>query len=413
MTPLQSRLYLVIYTSGMPSRGEACDWTFDPTDKTALVVYFKTIKDKIGQGGSWDQTSLESAAAHMAERGPPLKGAPKTANSIKGVWAGMKKIHDALVLVLAKRYPGASGWTYDQDKGFSITHDSRTEWNAFVKQHSVFKPFATRGWDLFDDVKDILPTCARGVHVFNAAIPPATPSQVIDDASQSQQLHLPSDDFDYNDPPSPSQLLDTSQSQPFSDYWFQTQSQISQPISNQSQTQSQPSQLVGDWSHLAPPPQHHLPALPLGPVPVTPATVATPATAARPAVPLPAVALQTPAGGVKRAASDELQTPWTAKKGKTSGPDALLAIGGSVERVSDAIRECFKPQKSSAVSLTKQIERARQLAIEDQELGTLTPRERATLNLIFSKDSRAADAYVAERTAADRAQLAEILIERF
>ncbi|KAJ7719817.1 hypothetical protein B0H16DRAFT_1605662 [Mycena metata] len=397
----------------MSPRGESCDWTFDPTDKPALVAYFKTIKDKIGQGGSWDQTSLESAAMHMAERGPPLKGAPKTAGSIKGVWAGMKKIHDTLVLVLAKHYPGASGWTYNQEKGFSVTADSHAEWNTFIKQHGVFRPFATQGWDIFDNVKDILPTRARGVHVFNAAIPPATPSQAFDDASQSQQLHLPGDDNDFDDPPSPSQLLNPSQSQPFSDYWSQTQSQLSQLISNWSQTLSQPSQPVGDWSHLAPPPQPCLPARPLGPVPTTPDTVATPSTAARPAVPLPAVALRTASGGVKRAASDEFQTPWAAKRGKTSGADALLAISGSVDRVGDAMRDCFMPQKSSALSPTKQIERARKLAIEDQEIGMLTSRERVTLNLIFTRDSTVADAYVAETTSEGRSALAEVLIERF
>ncbi|KAJ7163342.1 hypothetical protein C8R46DRAFT_1222108 [Mycena filopes] len=404
----------------MAPGGSSCDWTFDPTDKPALVAYFKTIKDKIGHGGSWDQTGLEMAATHMATRGPPLKGAPKNANSIKGVWTGMKKIHDALVLVLAKRYPGASGWTYDQEKGFSVSPDNREEWNEFVKQHPVFKPFANKGWDLFDDVKEILPTRARGVHVFNAAVPVA-PSQDIDDASQSQQLHLPDND---DDPPSPSQLLNTSQ---FQGYWSQpqsqqsqqsqTQSQPSQPISDWSQTQFPSSQSLGDWPQSqftpAPPLPPRLPALALGPLPAMPSTAATPITAARPTVPLAPAALGTPSGGVKRVASDELQTPWATKRGKTSGADALLAIGGSVERVGDAIRDCFMPQKSSAVSPTKQIERARQLAIEDQELGVLTSRERATLNLIFTKDSKAADAYVAEKTSEGRSELADILIERF
>jgi hypothetical protein len=72
----------------------------------------------------------------------------------------MKKIHDALVLVIQKRYPGASGWTYDQQAGFSVCDDNREEWKAFSKQHPIFKPFATKGWEFFDDVKDILPTHA-------------------------------------------------------------------------------------------------------------------------------------------------------------------------------------------------------------------------------------------------------------
>jgi hypothetical protein len=60
---------------------------------------------------------------------------------------------------------------------------------------------------------------------------------------------------------------------------------------------------------------------------------------------------------------------------------------------------------------TKQVERARQLAVDDQDAGALTSRERAILNLIFTRDAKAAD--VAEKTLEGRGALAEILIERF
>jgi hypothetical protein len=71
------------------------------------------------------------------------------------------------------------------------------------------------------------------------------------------------------------------------------------------------------------------------------------------------------------------------------------------------------PQKSSAISPTKQVERARQMAVDDQESGSLTSRERAILNLIFTRDPKVADVYVAEKTSEGRSALAEILIERF
>ncbi|KAJ7130980.1 hypothetical protein C8R46DRAFT_1048682 [Mycena filopes] len=404
----------------MAPGGVSCDWTTDPNDKIALVAFFKSITDKIGQGGSWDQPCLELAAAHMVARGPPAKGAPKNASSIKGVWTGMKKIHDALVLVVQGRYPGASGWTYDQLAGLSVCDANREEWKEFSKQHPVFKPFANKGWEFFDDVKAILPTRARGMHVFNAATAaaaaPAATAPPSQDSNGGSQLHLP--EIDYNDLdafPDPSQLLsepiDHSQSQSVAGYWSQSQSQ---PFSDWSQTQFVPSQPVGDLAVTQPPvASSSAPLARMAPLPLTgpglaPAAVpATPAGARTPAVP------GTLFAGVKRAASDEFQTPWTAKKGKTSGADALLAIGGSVDRMGSAIRDCFMPQKSSAVSPTKQIERAREIALADQDAGTLTQRERAYLNLIFTKDPKSADAYVAESTAEGRTALAEILIERF
>ncbi|KAJ6489752.1 hypothetical protein C8R45DRAFT_929069 [Mycena sanguinolenta] len=309
----------------MAPGGQACDWTSDPNDKIVLIAHFKTIKDKIGQGGSWDQTCLESAAAHLVSRGPPVKGAPKNANSVKGVWGGMKKIHN--------RYPGASGWTYNQQAGFSICDNNRAECKEFAKQHPVFKLFANKGWEFFDDVKDILPTRARGMRVFNPAV--------------------------------------AAISQPLTD-WSQTQSGFSQPAGGLTQPVT-----------LAPTntPIPAAPGLARAPVPVTPSNGVMPVVLA---------ALGTPSG-VKHAASDEFQTLWTTKKGKTTGPDALLALGGSVDRVGNAIHDCFMPQKSSAVSPTKQVEHTRQLTVDDQEAGTLMSRERAILNLIFTRDTKAAD----------------------
>ncbi|KAJ6613921.1 hypothetical protein B0H10DRAFT_2221765 [Mycena sp. CBHHK59/15] len=321
----------------MAPRALSCDWTTEPSDKIVLVTFFASIKDQIREGGSWDQTALEAAAKHMVAHGPPMKGAPKNANSIKGVWAGMKKIHDALVQVIQKRYPGASGWTYDQQAGFSLCDDNLEAWKEFSKHHPVFKLFANKGWEFFEDVKNILPTRARGTHVFNPAVPAVVPSQVSDAAAASDvavptasqdsnggpQLYLSDfNNYNFDEWTPPEQLLDGSQSQPFSD-WSQTQ---------------------------------------LNPISLTLAT-------------------HTPWGEARRFG-------WTTKKGKM-------------------------PQKSSAVSLTKQVERARQLAIDNQEAGVLSSWDCATLSLIFSRDSKAADAYVAEKTADGRSVLAEILLEHF
>ncbi|KAJ6594902.1 hypothetical protein B0H19DRAFT_1247533 [Mycena capillaripes] len=454
----------------MAPGAQSCDWTADPNDKIALIAYFKTIKHKIGQGGSWDQPALELTAAHMNALGPRAKGAPKNASSVKGVWTGMKKIHDALVLVIVrgtpvptpiqspsgpsdpsgrspghrptgtefllfgpptsvprafvvaltviqKRYPGASGWTYDQQAGFSVCDDNHDAWKEFSKQHTVFKLFANKGWDFFDDVKEILPTRARGVCVFNPAVATATPSQ---DSNDAPQLHL-SESYDF---PDPSQLLNNSQPQLFAGYWPQTQSQA---LTDWSQTQSQ---FFSDWSQtqfgvgdltqpiaLTTPTAlttAHMPTpVPDAPGPASALIPATPANTVRTTAPPAPTALGTPSSGVKRTALDEFQTPWTAKKGKTSGADVLLSIGRSIDRIGNTIRDCFTPQKSSAVSPTKQIERACNLAVDDQAAGSLTSQKCATLNLIFSKDPKAADTYVAEETSEGRSALAEILIERF
>ncbi|KAJ7824572.1 hypothetical protein B0H13DRAFT_2373477 [Mycena leptocephala] len=401
-----------------------CDWVADPEDKRALLGFFQSIQSRIGDGGSWDATCLQEAEAFMAARGPPAKGAPKTAASIRGIWTTMKKVHDALLQVIQKQYPGASGWTYDREHGFSVGDDNFEAWTAFIKSHSVFKPFANKGWDLFDMMHDILPTRAKGVNVHNPAYPPSSAlSSALPAAGLSSlQSPLPFSQFnlqfhDDDEFPDSSQLLSLSQSQPLTD-WSQSQSQ---PLTQWSQSIFGSQSPLGEFgngeglisgSQPVPPPPATSSSSSISstPVPhrtVIPASRSAAAAASQGAVPA------TPSVGMKRSASDEFQTPWTSKRGKTSGPDAILSLGKSVDNIGNALRDCFMPKESSALSPTKQVSKARQIAEEDADACLIDDEQRAMLSLIFGSDPKSADAYIAERTAAGRQTLTKILISRF
>ncbi|KAJ7715482.1 hypothetical protein B0H16DRAFT_869997 [Mycena metata] len=405
---------------GRSANTPSCDWVTDPDDKSALVGFFHSIKHRIGEGGSWDATCLQEAEAFMAARGPPQKGAPKTVASIRGVWASMKKLHESLLLVIQKRFPGASGWTYDADRGFSVDDENRDAWKAFVKAHSIFKPFANQGWDLFNTVHDVIPSRAKGMNVHNPVFPPTSTHPAIGAAhlqpdlqgslSPTQiNLHLDDDDF-----PDPSQLTG-----------FSSQSSPSQPFSDWSQSNYGSQAGFGDFdngglglnfglpSNLPIAPLASSPivqgssAPALGPPPASSSVSATPSIAQR-------SVLATPSVGVKRSAPEDAQTSWSAaKRGKTSGPDAILSLGKSVDNIGSALRDCFMPKESSAVSPTKQVSKARQIAENDMEAGSITDEERAILSLIFGGDSKTADAYVAEKSEAGRKTLTKILISRF
>ncbi|KAJ7908532.1 hypothetical protein B0H13DRAFT_2331302 [Mycena leptocephala] len=125
-----------------PGKGYA-DWTTNPEDLTHLIDFLYEQRSRIGDGGNWDKTVRNEAAAHMASNWPPKKGGPKTANSIVTKWKGMRKLYDRILQAKQKAYPGASGWTYSDNLGF--TDDTRDTWSNFAKAHSHFKPFATRG----------------------------------------------------------------------------------------------------------------------------------------------------------------------------------------------------------------------------------------------------------------------------
>ncbi|KAJ7188843.1 hypothetical protein C8R46DRAFT_878223, partial [Mycena filopes] len=148
----------------MPNATSA-DWVSNPEDTTNVLDFLKDNASRAGQGGNFDKTVFNEAAAHMAKNHPPVKGGPKTAKSIMTKWKALRKLHENITLVKQKQYIGASGWTYTDDGGFNVTDDNRDAWVNFSTAHPHFKPFATSGWIHFTVVDSIIPSRARGRYV--------------------------------------------------------------------------------------------------------------------------------------------------------------------------------------------------------------------------------------------------------
>ncbi len=64
----------------------SADWTANPEDLTHLLDFLYEQRSHISDGGNWDKTVMNEAAAHMASNWLPKKGGPKTANSIAIKW---------------------------------------------------------------------------------------------------------------------------------------------------------------------------------------------------------------------------------------------------------------------------------------------------------------------------------------
>ncbi|KAJ7156759.1 hypothetical protein C8R46DRAFT_1040629 [Mycena filopes] len=331
-----------------------CDWVSDPEDKVALAGFFLSIKSRIGHGGSWDATCLQEAENFMVARGPPAKGAPKTAASIKGIWTNMKKVHEAVLLMKQKQYVGASGWTYDQDLGFSVDDDNRDAWKVFSKAHPVFKPFANKGWDLFDTVHDTIPTLAKGMNVHNPALPPPTSHPAIGASHLQPPSRLGS-------------LSPTRVNLQLDDDGFSRSSPSQNPFSSQS------TQPISDWS------QSNYGSYPSF----------------------------DDFGGTGFGLGLGFQSQHDSASVPGPMPSSSSGSAATAPPASSQVSE------SSAVSPTKQVTRARKIAEEDMELGVITDEQRAILSLIFGGDHKTADAYVAEKTEAGRYTLTKILIARF
>ncbi|KAJ6609509.1 hypothetical protein B0H10DRAFT_2193813 [Mycena sp. CBHHK59/15] len=151
---------------------------------------------------------------------------------------------------------------------------------------------------------------------------------------------------------------------------------------------SDPSQPFSDWSQSnygeSQPPNLVIPMLP--PQPSQP-TVAHHVPATIPA---------TPASTLKCMPSDNGEAPWSNKHTRTTGPKSILALGRSFEGIGKVMATVFALQKSSAMSPTKKVEVARKMALDNMKNGYLSSEEHTRLNILFGRDTTAADAYIAD-----------------
>ncbi|KAJ7635595.1 hypothetical protein DFH06DRAFT_1436225 [Mycena polygramma] len=404
----------------MPPKDSA-DWISNPEDITHVVDFLHKHRSRVGQGGNFPMTVFNEAADYMAEKWPPTT---KTATSImskyrsisfKSIvtrhadpyryrnlnarrfgmtflpiessnWLNKSRVTPGFDLIeilryraaLQKVYPGGSGWTYTHELGFNVKEQDRDAWNNFAKAHPHFKPFATKGWEHFDKMDEIIPSTARGRHVYNAASrQPAGDVSGLGLQSQSQSQGDDDDDDDDDDTsPNPALTQSSDFSQPFSDAWSQSNYGDSQSLS-QALPQSQAlavTQSAASHTAVAPP------------VPTTPAPT------------------------LKRAPVD-VDVPWsTSKRSRVSGPESIMALGRSVEGIGRVIETVLAPPKSSSMSPTKKVTTARAMALEDMDNLVITPDERTRLHILFGRDVTAADAYISDADPRLRAAIATELL---
>ncbi|KAJ7036751.1 hypothetical protein C8F04DRAFT_464708 [Mycena alexandri] len=348
----------------------AADWVSNPDDVTNVLKFLHERRSRMGDGGNFDKTVYNEAAVYMASLGPPKKGGAKTAKAIETKWRGLRKLHEYILQVKQKSYPGTSGWTYTDEGGFNVTDDDREAWDNFVKAHPHFKPFATSGWVHFKTVDEMVPSRARGRYIFNAGsvlhadhgIGPSEQSQDDDDAGQTQG------------------------------------SDVSQAISNWSQTD------FGDNSQNDFRDDSQPPASDDGARGSQVNTVSSQVAVRR----FPA----TPVAAMKRPSFDDVESPWSSKRSRTTGPESIMALGRSVEGIGKVIESVFAPKTSSAMSPTKKVTTARQMALEDFRAGFLLSDERTRLNILFGRDVSAADAYIADEDPLLRAETGRELLNQ-
>ncbi|KAJ3745236.1 hypothetical protein EV360DRAFT_76517 [Lentinula raphanica] len=344
----------------MPKPTDA-NWE-DPADTAAIVDFFYKDENhgKLGQGGNPTKAALNDS---MSTR-PVVKGGEKTGPKIGTRWRVIKNLHKAILGVKTSTFPGASGWTYDDEHRFGVTDDNRAEWDNFTSQHPVFKPFSNKGWDLFDMVHEIISATAHGKYVFNRS-----------KKSSSSSSHVPvtgEDDDEASDKDG-----DGNTEGPFTQHT---------PSDNESFPEFiEPQDL---------------------------ATTTTPSTSISSIPKTPAPSKHSISdSSMKRHASDEFDSPWGSKHSKITGPEAIASLSRSVDNVGQAIRDAMPtPKQSSALSPTKKTTTARDLARKDRDDWKITQEQYLKLHVLFGANTVAADSYMTA-SEDDRSDMGLLLLQ--
>ncbi|KAJ7084117.1 hypothetical protein C8R44DRAFT_651662 [Mycena epipterygia] len=175
-----------VLSSGPNSKQNAV-WT--DADIIALLNYLFTQVAAAGDGGNFKMAIFTGAVPIV--NAVRTRGGPKTRKSCHGKYKALRKIHDVIQHIKLH----ASGFTWDDTRSACIDVASKSAWETYVKQHPDAKPFRNKGWAHLSLMEKLVPSQAKGTHVFRPS-QAATPEDQEDDR-QSTDPSSP------GDPPSP------------------------------------------------------------------------------------------------------------------------------------------------------------------------------------------------------------------
>ncbi|KAF7343133.1 Myb-like domain-containing protein [Mycena venus] len=140
------------------SKKEKAAWTHE--DVVKFLDYLISQVATAGDGIHF-QTKTYTAAARLLNESR-VHGAAKTAKGCLNKFNGLRKTHQ----VIDHLVNHASGFTYSEKNGADIDDTSEAAWASYLISHPDAKPFRNKGWPYFDKMEQLVPSQAKGTHVF-------------------------------------------------------------------------------------------------------------------------------------------------------------------------------------------------------------------------------------------------------
>ncbi|KAJ7774150.1 hypothetical protein DFH07DRAFT_702726, partial [Mycena maculata] len=132
--------------------------SWSPSETKELLDFLVTQKAKAGDGGNFPGSVWTAASALLDPK--VTKGGPKTAKVCLNKYTQLRGIFKVI-----RELQNVSGWHWSDTTGASITAETKSLWDDYVKAHPKAKGFRNKGWPFYSQMDDLIPREALGLHV--------------------------------------------------------------------------------------------------------------------------------------------------------------------------------------------------------------------------------------------------------
>ncbi|KAG1784463.1 uncharacterized protein HD556DRAFT_1451750 [Suillus plorans] len=151
-------------------------------EESTFLDFLLLALSSSGDGG-FKMATFNQASVDLKLKYPHQRGAEKTGVVCKNKFMALKKVYHTVVEIKC-----TSGFTWSNEHGAGIMDRKDDVWARFTKTHPHAKPFMMKGFDHFETMEQLVPSKAKGSHVFR---PTATSNTTPQDSTTSMSPLIP------------------------------------------------------------------------------------------------------------------------------------------------------------------------------------------------------------------------------
>ncbi|KAF8232030.1 hypothetical protein L208DRAFT_1188222, partial [Tricholoma matsutake] len=136
-----------------------CEWSANEEER--LIRFLVSEIASICNGGNFKQVTWNAAVVELAKI--PTKGPNKTLKACSSKYSRLRAQYKQVSIL--KGLSGL-GEQYTPELGLNIGVGKQQVWDEYVKKHPAAKPYAHKGFPLYNIMAPLMPSLAAGTNVY-------------------------------------------------------------------------------------------------------------------------------------------------------------------------------------------------------------------------------------------------------